>query len=710
MLVRVYFVMSRLKLSSPIESITGLQGAKCELLKKNFQIFTVYDLLHHYPYRYIDKSKVYHTNEVQENFQYIQLYGTISEFQIIGEGAKKRLTAKLKDSTGDIELVWFQGIQYYQKGISPSDQYLVFGKPQKFGNKFTIAHPEIRKALATDIEKLSGFQPLYPSTEAMKKKGLDSSGIYKIIKSAYEDLLAEEIFEFLPPDILVQNRLIQFPDALYQIHFPKSNTEIETASFRLKFDEFFQIQIQMKRLLAYRTQNQHGFEFPKISNYFDKFYHHGLPFPLTNAQKKVLKEIRRDTLSGRQMNRLLQGDVGSGKTIVAFMTMLMAIDNGFQASIMAPTEILAKQHFESITAYASSLDISVDILTGSTKAKEKKRILDALEHGKIDILIGTHALIEPNVIFKNLGMVVIDEQHRFGVAQRGALWKKNELPPHILVMTATPIPRTLAMTLYGDLDYSVINELPPGRKPISTKHFFYTQKKVCYEFILSEINQGRQVYIVFPLIEESAKIDLKNLLDGFEELKKIFPEPKFSMTMVHGKMKNEEKNANMELFISGQVQILVSTTVIEVGVNVPNASVMLIENADRFGLSQLHQLRGRVGRGADQSYCILITEYQLSLDARKRMQIMVESTDGFYIAEEDLKLRGPGDIGGTRQSGDIQLRLASISKDADILQKANQVAQEIIEEDADLSSEKYKMLRHYIYKSNKEGKQWGKVS
>ena len=667
----------RLKLSSPIESIAGLAPARCESLKKNFQIFTVYDLLHHFPFRYIDKSKVYQVAEVDESLQYIQLYGHISHFQMIGEGPKRRLTAKFRDKSGEIELVWFQGIQYYQKGISPTDFYLLFGKPQKFGNKYTIAHPEIRKALPEDIDKLSGFQPLYPSTETMKKKGLDSNGIFKIIKQAYTDLDENQIYEFLPLETLKEHQLISFPEAIYQIHFPKTNSQILQSTRRIKFDEFFQIQIQLKRLMAHRILIQKGYFFPSVENYFDKFYHHHLPFPLTNAQKKVLKEIRRDTMHGRQMNRLLQGDVGSGKTIVAFMTMLMAVDNGFQASIMA---------------------------------KDKKRILDELEHGKIDILIGTHALIEPTVVFKNLGLVVIDEQHRFGVAQRAALWKKNELPPHILVMTATPIPRTLAMTLYGDLDYSVIDELPPGRKPISTKHFFYTHKEKCYEFLKGEIEKGRQIYIVYPLIEESAKIDLKNLLDGFEDLKKVFTEPKFSITIIHGKMKNDEKTANMELFVTGKVQILVSTTVIEVGVNVPNASVMLIENADRFGLSQLHQLRGRVGRGVDQSYCLLMTEFQLSLEARKRMQVMVESTDGFYIAEEDLKLRGPGDLGGTRQSGDIQLKLASISKDADLLQLANQVAQEIIDEDSDLQSEKYKPLKHYIHKTNKEVKQWGKVS
>ncbi len=699
-----------LRISSPIESIPNLIPAKCELLKKAFNIYTVHDLIHHYPFRYIDKSKVYSTREISENSQYIQLFGKIRDVKIIGDGPKKRLTARFEDEQGELELVWFQGIQFYMKGFGENDTYIVFGKPNKFGNKFNIVHPEIRKALPSDIEKLTGFQPIYPTTEAMKKKGMDSAGLFKIIRNAYSLLSKDDIFEFLPIDIIEKHKLLNFPQAMFAVHFPNSNEEILKATRRIKFDEFFQIQIQLKKLLAHRLLFQKGYLFPNIEQIFNEFYHHHLPFQLTNAQKRVLKDIRKDTLNGKQMNRLLQGDVGSGKTIVALMTMLMAIDNGYQACIMAPTEILARQHLEGIKELVKNLNIRVEILTGSSKAKEKKLILDDLEHGKIDILIGTHALIEPTVIYKNLGMVIIDEQHRFGVAQRGALWSKNELPPHVLVMTATPIPRTLAMTIYGDLDYSVIDELPPGRKPIETKHFFYNNKEKCYEFIKTEIANGRQVYIVYPLIEESAKIDLKNLLDGYEELKKIFPEPNFTMTMVHGKMKHDEKNQNMEKFISGNAQILVSTTVIEVGVNVPNASIMLIENADRFGLSQLHQLRGRVGRGADQSYCMLITEYNLSMDARKRMQIMVESTDGFYIAEEDLKLRGPGDLGGTRQSGDIQLRLASISKDTAELELTNQVATQIIEEDPDLASERYKLLRIYIHKTTKDLKQWSKVS
>lgn len=701
---------SSLKLSSPIEHIPNMPTVKCELLKKNFQIYTIQDLIRHYPFRYIDKSRIYTTREISEENQYIQLFGHISHPEIIGQGAKRRLTAKFTDAAGEIELVWFQGIQYYSKGWDEKATYLVFGRPSKFGTKYNIVHPELRKALPTDIERLSGFQPLYSSSEAMKKKGLDSKGIHKLIQTVVSLLDPSEIYEFLPTEYLQQYTLWDYPSSIHAIHLPSSNEDILRATRRLKVDEFFQIQIHLKKMLAHRIHFQRGFEFPNIQNLFDAFYHQHLPFELTNAQKRVLKEIRRDTLSGKQMNRLLQGDVGSGKTIVALMTMLMAIDNGYQASMMAPTEILARQHYESISELVKNLNIRVEILTGTSKAKERKVILDDLLHGKIDILIGTHALIEPQVVFQNLGLVVIDEQHRFGVAQRGALWGKNELPPHVLVMTATPIPRTLAMTLYGDLDYSIIGELPPGRKPIATQHRFYTQRVQCFDFIKSEISKGRQVYIVYPLIEESAKIDLKNLLDGYEELKKIFPHPEYEMTMVHGKMKNDEKTQNMARFISGEAQILVSTTVIEVGVNVPNASIMMIENADRFGLSQLHQLRGRVGRGADQSYCILMTEYQLSLDARKRMQILVDSTDGFYIAEEDLKLRGPGDIGGTRQSGDLQLRIASISKDAAELEVAHRIASDIIDEDPELTSEKYHLLKRYIQYTHRENKQWSRVS
>lgn len=699
-----------LKLSTPIDQIPQLVPAKCILLQKAFQIFTVYDLLHHYPFRYIDRSKIYDVREVSEDLQYIQLYGRIGQGEIQGIGPKRRLTAKFRDKTGEIELVWFQGIQYHSKGFDPEAYYLIFGRPSKFGQKYNIVHPEIRKALPEDIQKLSGFQPLYPSSEGMKKKGLDSAGLFKLIRNVYSSIDPQEIFEFLPRHILDKYDLLEFPKAIASIHFPRSNADILTASRRIKFDEFFHIQIQLKRMMAHRTLFQRGFVLEKVDGIFDQFYHHHLPFALTNAQKRVLKEIRKDTLSGKQMNRLLQGDVGSGKTIVALMTMLMAVNNGYQACLMAPTEILARQHAVSLLEMTRDLPIQIAILTGTTKAKDRKLLLDRLEHGQIDILIGTHALIEPNVIFRQLGLAVIDEQHRFGVAQRGAMWVKNECPPHILVMTATPIPRTLAMTLYGDLDYSVIDELPPARKPIHTKHIFYQNKDACYDFLKKQIQEGRQVYIVFPLIEESAKIDLKNLLDGYLGLQAIFPESEYTMTMVHGKMKNDEKTANMDLFITGQAQILVSTTVIEVGVNVPNASVMLIENADRFGLSQLHQLRGRVGRGADQSYCLLMTEYQLSLDARRRMQIMVESTDGFYIAEEDLKLRGPGDIGGLKQSGDIQLRLASISKDADELKLAHQVAEEIIAEDPDLTTDMYVNLRRYLHKTSKENKKWSRVS
>lgn len=699
-----------LKLLHSIDLIPGFTSSKSELLKKSLGIYSIYDLITHYPYRYIDKSKVYSSNEINDQSQYIQLYGTIKNLILVGEGAKARLTGVFQDSHGSIELVWFQGIQWQLKNIDPNSKYIVFGKPQKFGQKYNIVHPEIRKAYESDIEKLSGFQALYSTTETMKKRGLDSNGYSKLVQLVFSQIEKEDLFEFLPQDILHKNNFISYPQALYFIHFPKNNTQIAQSQFRLKFDEFFQIQFNLQKSLSNRIHYQRGFLFPKIDRWFDKFYKEKLPFQLTNAQKRVLKDIRKDTLSHRQMNRLLQGDVGSGKTVVALMTMLMAIDNDFQACMMAPTEILARQHFEGLTEMIGDLPIRIEILTGSTSAKNKKIILDDLLHGKIDILLGTHALIEPTVIFKNLGLVVIDEQHRFGVAQRGALWEKNELPPHVLVMTATPIPRTLAMTLYGDLDYSVIDELPPGRKPIKTVHLFDQKKNQILDFLKTELDKGRQIYIVYPLIEESQKIDLKNLQDGFEELKKTFKAPQYSLTMVHGKMKNDEKNANMKLFVEGKCQILVSTTVIEVGVNVPNASIMMIENADRFGLSQLHQLRGRVGRGAEQSYCFLVTDYKLSLDSRKRMSIMVETNDGFVIAEEDLKLRGPGDIGGTKQSGDIQLKLASITLDAEILTLAQRTARAIVEEDIELKSEKYAPLKLYIQKIKKDLKKWSKIS
>ncbi len=699
-----------IQLNTPVEHIPGILPLKADLLKKNLGVFFVKDLISHYPFRYIDKSKIYQIREVTEQVAFIQLYGKIEDIRIEGEGPKKRLVANFEDPSGEMQLVWFQGIEWHRKNLLAGKKYLIFGKPQKFGRNFSITHPEIKQIDDLSTVDISGFQPVYNTSESMKKKGLDSNGVSKLIKYVFQWLDKGQLFEYLPSEILEKENLKPYPISIFQIHFPKNLQEIAQAQRRIKFEEFFQIQIQLQQSLHTRKTAQRGFVLEKIDTVFNTFYNQYLPFQLTDAQKRVLKDVRRDVVSGRQMNRLIQGDVGSGKTIVALMSMLMAINNGFQACLMAPTEILSKQHFEGISELLKPLNLNVVLLTGSTTAKNKKGLLDDLLHGKIDILIGTHALIEPTVVFKNLGLVVIDEQHRFGVAQRAQLWAKNELPPHVLVMTATPIPRTLAMTLYGDLDYSVIDQLPPGRKPIATKHVFFNKKAQLFHFLKEEIAKGYQVYMVFPLIEESEKIDLKNLVDGFEEIKREFPEPQYNAGMLHGKMKNDEKNEQMALFAAGKTQILVATTVIEVGVNVSNATVMVIVNAERFGLSQLHQLRGRVGRGGDQSFCFLLTDFNLNLDGRKRMQIMTDSSDGFVIAEADLKMRGPGDISGTRQSGDIQLKLASIAEDGEILSLAQRISQEIVQEDPTLQLEKYKYLKFVLERIKKEAKRWSKIS
>ncbi len=702
--------MAFLYLHTLIDQIPGLLPVKADMLKKSLGLFTVGDVISHYPYKYIDKSKVYGVNEINENVSFIQLSGIIEDIRIEGEGYKKRLVAEFEDQTGSIQLVWFQSIEWHKKRLISGKQYLVFGKPNKFGNKYSITHPEVKQILSDQEIELSGFQPIYTTSETMKKRGMDSQGMHKLITHCLQLLDSSEKMEYLPDTILKQNNLLSLPKAMEWIHSPKDQSQIIAAQYRIKFEEFFRIQFQLQQSLNYRKTKLKGYVFSKIDEYFDRFYKNHLPFELTNAQKRVLKDIRKDVLSGGQMNRLVQGDVGSGKTIVALMCMLMGIDNEFQACMMAPTEILAKQHFEGLSNLLAPLGLNVMLLTGSVPAKQKKVILNDLLHGQIDILIGTHALIEEPVVFKNLGIAVIDEQHRFGVAQRASLWKKNTYPPHILVMTATPIPRTLAMTLYGDLDYSVIDELPPGRKPIATKHVFFAKRNQLMAFLKEEIAKGFQVYIVYPLIAESEKMDLKNLEDGFQEALEEFPAPKYSVCMVHGKMKNADKNAEMQRFVSGEAQILVSTTVIEVGVNVPNATIMVIMNAERFGLSQLHQLRGRVGRGGDQSYCFLMTDYNLNLDGRKRMEIMTSTSDGFVIAEADLKMRGPGDISGTRQSGDIQLKLANISQDAPILQQAQQLSKKIVEEDPELQMEQFKPLKHFIEKLKKQSQRWGKIS
>lgn len=696
-------------LQSPIEYLKGVGPPKGELMRKELHVHTFGELLLYYPFRYVDRSIIHKIKELNPLTQYIQLKGKITGFRQLSTGKQKRLLATFKDDTGTVELIWFQSVDFILKTLKPNVELLVFGKPTIFNGEFNIAHPEVE--IFTDELKVSGkgLQPVYSSSEKAKKKYLDSKGIARLTHVLVAQLKEKDVPEFLPKAIVQQYRLRSRFEAMVQIHFPKSEALLHEAQRRLKFEELFLIQLQVLKVKSNRNEVSKGFVFEKIDNLFDRFYHQQLKFELTGAQKRVLKEIRRDTLTGKQMNRLLQGDVGSGKTVVALLTMLMAIGNGFQACLMAPTEILANQHYESITEMLSGMNVEVALLTGSIKGKARKFILENLAEGKIHILIGTHALIEDSVVFKNIGMVVIDEQHRFGVAQRAALWTKNEKPPHILVMTATPIPRTLAMTIYGDLDVSVIDELPPGRKPIRTVHRSDAERLRVFGFMQEEINKGRQIYIVYPLIEESEAMDLKHLMDGYESISRAFPKPQFQISIVHGRMRSADKDYEMQRFVKGETQIMVATTVIEVGVNVPNASVMIIENAERFGLSQLHQLRGRVGRGAEQSFCILMTGPKLSHDSKQRISIMCKTNDGFLIAEEDLKLRGPGDIQGTQQSGVVNLRLADLVHDANVLEAARTTAQNLLESDPSLSKPEHQQLLQFLKEETKE-KIWGKIS
>jgi ATP-dependent DNA helicase RecG len=630
-------------------------------------------------------------------------------FRQIVDKKHKRLVASFRDKTGEIELVWFQGGDWILKTLKPKTEYLIFGKPNVFNGEYNIPHPEV-EAFTDEIKtEGKGLQPVYSSSEKAKKKGLDSRGILRLVKTLLESLKEKDVPEFMPAEFMQRFKLISRYEALVNIHFPKNEALLHEATRRLKFEELFLIQLQLLKIKSNRGKISRGFVFEKIDNKFDKFYKEHLKFELTGAQKRVLKEIRKDTLSSKQMNRLLQGDVGSGKTVVALLTMLMAIDNGFQAGLMAPTEILAFQHYESLMDALKGTGVEVALLTGSIKGKARKYILENLAEGKIDILIGTHALIEDNVVFKNLGLVVIDEQHRFGVAQRAKMWTKNEKPPHILVMTATPIPRTLAMTIYGDLDVSVIDELPPGRKPIRTVHRTDSGRLRLFGFLKEEITKGRQVYIVYPLIEESEALDLKHLMDGYESITRAFPAPQYRVSIVHGRMRAADKDFEMQRFVRAETQIMVATTVIEVGVNVPNASVMVIENAERFGLAQLHQLRGRVGRGADQSYCILMTGNKVSNESKRRISVMCQTNDGFVIAEEDLKLRGPGDLEGTRQSGAMSLRLADLVNDSGTLEAARKSAEELIENDPSLSKPEHQPLLRFVEEISKENI-WGKIS
>ena len=692
------------QLNKEIEYLKGVGPIRAEILQKEMGVFTWGDILTHYPFRYVDKSKFHTINEINEMSQYIQLKGLITDFRMLGVNRGRRLVANFKDDTGSIELVWFQRAEIIMKHLKKNVEYIAYGKPKKFANKFNIAHPEIKLVSNNNIEGNS-LDPVYNSSEKMKKFGLDSKGISKIIKTLFEKLHPADIPETLPFDLLDKVKLLTRIKALKNIHLPKNEELLARASFRIKFEELLLIQVRLLKRKVNRNIQYQGFLFEKIDDKFNRFFKEILPFELTGAQKKVLKEIRKDTLAKKQMNRLLQGDVGSGKTIVALMSMLMAIDNGFQAALVAPTEILAQQHFVSINEMMKKIGVKCAFLAGSVKGKTRKQLLLALEEGELDILIGTHALLEDKVKFKNLGFVVIDEQHRFGVAQRSKMWKKNTKPPHILVMTATPIPRTLAMTLYGDLDVSIIDELPPGRKPIVTIHRKESARLRVFGFMNKEIKKGRQIYIVYPLIDESETLDYNHLMDGYESIKRAFPE--YAISMVHGKMKPVDKEFEMQRFIKGATQIMVATTVIEVGVNVPNASVMIIESAERFGLSQLHQLRGRVGRGADQSYCVLITGYKISVESKQRMEIMVETNDGFRIAEVDLKMRGPGNIEGTQQSGITDLKLANLAKDSKILNIARKYAIDILKEDSMLNLEKNKSLKEVLKKYSKG---WGRIS
>jgi ATP-dependent DNA helicase RecG len=696
-------------LKTPIEYLKGIGSQRAEILKKDLGIFRYENLLEHYPFRYIDRTRFYKIQELNSDLPAIQILGRIISKEIVGDKHVKRLIVRFKDDTGVMELVWFQSIRWMDKIIQPGAVFIVFGKPTFFNGHFSISHPELEAYQANAVSQGNlTLQPIYSSTEKLKQFNLDSKGIQRA-QAALIDQCIQQISETLPPYLMKNHNLISRQKALYNIHFPESVEALKEAQRRLKFEELFFIQLKLLRTKVLRTQKFKGSVFSNVGDNFNTFYSQKLPFELTTAQKRVIKEIRQDTQRGVQMNRLLQGDVGSGKTVVALMIMLLAIDNGYQACIMAPTEILAQQHYSSIKDLLGDDFVSVEILTGSTPKKARRGLHERLESGELNIIVGTHALIEDAVQFRNLGLVVIDEQHRFGVEQRARLWRKNIVPPHVLVMTATPIPRTLAMTLYGDLDISVIDELPAGRKPIKTVHLFHSQRLRMFGFMREEIAKGRQVYIVYPLIKESEKLDLLYLEAGIESISIEFPLPEYRISIVHGKLAAKDKAAEMQRFIKGETQIMVATTVIEVGVNVPNASVMIIENAERFGLSQLHQLRGRVGRGAEQSFCILMSSMKLSADAKTRIETMVRTNDGFEIAEIDLQLRGPGNIEGTQQSGVLDLKLADLALDQQLLAEARKTVIQILEDDSELMREENLILRKYFEKRS-GGISWDKIS
>lgn len=700
-----------MSLDSPIEYLQGVGPTRAQVLQSELGVYTFRDLLHHFPFRYVDRSKFHSIREIRDENTLVQLQVRMEEVKEIKQKRGSRLEAYVSDDTGRLKLTWFQGVRWIAPQLVSGRHYLIFGKPNRFKGQWSMNHPEVQVLEHGQAPKIGELQPVYHSGEKLGKKGLDTRGLAKLMKLLLPEVLGD-VHEVMPEETRVDYRLIDRRLAYAQIHFPKDAELLRKAQYRMKFEELFFLQMALLKNKVSRIEKSRGLPFATVGDQFNTFYSEHLPFELTQAQKRVVKEIRRDVGSGKQMNRLLQGDVGSGKTIVGLLIMLMAIDNGFQAALMAPTEILANQHFKTLRTLLTATGVKIDLLTGSTPKGKRKILHEALENGELDILIGTHALIEDKVVFKNLGLVIIDEQHRFGVAQRAKLWKKNVHPPHILVMTATPIPRTLAMTFYGDLDVSQIDELPPGRKDIKTVHRNDGHRLRVFQFIEDEIKKGRQVYVVYPLIEESKKMDaeLKDLMDGYESLCRRFPRPDYEIGIVHGRMKAEDKDYEMLRFAKGESQILVATTVIEVGVNVPNASVMVIESAERFGLSQLHQLRGRVGRGAEQSFCILMTGHKLSSTARTRLETMVRTNDGFEIAEVDLELRGAGDIMGTRQSGDVELNIANLITDGPILNLAREAALSIIEEDPKLEKDIHRTMAMTLQKRMSRSTVWSKIS
>ncbi|RWX00514.1 ATP-dependent DNA helicase RecG [Flavobacterium cerinum] len=695
-------------LETPIEYLKGVGPARGELLRKELGIHKYGNLINLFPNRYIDRTRYYRINELMNSSSEVQVVGKVINIKTVGD-KRTRMVATFTDGTGEMELVWFQGQKWIRENLKLNTPYVIFGKCTSFNGVFNMAHPEMELLAEHEQSLRSAMQPIYPSTEKLTQRGITNKVVNKIMQQLF--LETQALFtETLPGYLIKDLNLIPKNAALFNVHFPKSQELLARAQFRLKFEELFFIQLQLITKNLIRKHKIKGHPFDKVGDYFTNFYQNHLPFELTGAQKRVLKEIRNDMGQPAQMNRLLQGDVGSGKTIVALMSMLLALDNGFQACLMAPTEILANQHFIGLSELAKPLNINIKILTGSTKTSERKIIHEALESGELHIIIGTHALLEDKVQFKNLGLAIIDEQHRFGVEQRSKLWRKNDIPPHVLVMTATPIPRTLAMSLYGDLDISVIDELPPGRKPIQTVHCYDSNRLKVWKFLKDEIAKGRQIYIVYPLIQESEKMDYKDLMDGYESISRDFPLPEYSVSIVHGKMKPSEKDSEMTRFAAGKTNLMVATTVIEVGVNVPNASVMVIESAERFGLSQLHQLRGRVGRGADQSYCIMMTSHKLSSDSKTRLETMVRTNDGFEIAEVDLKLRGPGDIMGTQQSGVLNLQIADLVRDRDILMLAREHAVQLLKDDAPMEKPEHAALRHAFIEMSKKKNIWNYIS